>query len=196
MPNTLGTLGTAPDENFAPTLQSIGEQYPVLAPYAANTVVQRGNADDGRILEHYPPWESDNPNPGKITMELFDRSAKGPQLQSLVAADMLHTLGAIDPRTGAPVDPSYYKLKQELAGSMSPEQHAMNQRAYEGERKFYPQGMPSYQDWMNSNRTDAYVRGGMFPEVNPEWARPGTFTPQQADIFKRMKTYLGGTGVY
>ena len=56
-----------------PRLAAVQKQFPRLAPYLSNVTIQQGkktNPKDDRGLEFYPPWESKNPNPGKITLEL------------------------------------------------------------------------------------------------------------------------------
>jgi len=179
---------------FAGHLDAIGKRFPALAPHLGNVVVQRGQAPQGgadRVMEFYPPWERDNPNQGKTTLQLYEGAGNDPgKVQSLMAADMMHLLGSVDPRSGQPVDPAFRQLKQELAASLTKEQITLDQRLYQ--KQFGSGPRPSFEDWMDHTGTDAYVRGGLFPEVNPEWQRPGTFTPQQQQILDRMRNHLAG----
>lgn len=185
-----GAGSTEPDVGFGPMLQSIGEKYKALAPHVSNFQVQWG-AQDGSIvpgghLEFYPPWESENPNPGKPTLELYDREMKGPALESAVVGDMLHYLGAVDPASGKAVDPNWRALRSQLIAARDPDSQKMDANAYKEDRA---QGETrSFEDWMNESRADAYVRGYLTPDKANEWA--DVYSPQQKEILKRMKGYL------
>ncbi len=177
---------------LADALTAARAAYPALAPHLDNSVVQYGTAsgpNDDRQLEYYPPWEAQNPNPGKHTIEIYNRKLRGDDLRDSVAADLLHGVGSIDPRTGQPVDPQWYELKQQLGASRNARHSAMDLGAYEQE-KASPYGAGPYADWDKNNRLDAYVRGALFPTQNPEWQN-GIFTPEMQPIIGKMKSYLG-----
>ena len=170
-----------------PTLNAIAQKYKALAPYMAQSeIVQSPKVPgDQRGLEFYPPYESDNPRPGKITFELFDQM-NPQQREGAVAADALHHLGGYaDEAHTQPVDPAWLKMKNELMGMRSPRQLKVD--ANEA-KNLEPGDTP--EAWLQRSRADAYVRGGVFPEQNPEWQEPGWFTPEQNAHFEKMKTYL------
>lgn len=172
-------------------LSGITQQYPLLGPHLSNAVVQWGPPQsDGRQLEFYPPWESDNPNPGKTTLELYNRSLQGQGLQNAVAGDMLHLVGSIDPRTGQPVDPTYYGMKQSFAGMLTPQQQAVDQRAYQQEAPMYGGNLPPFGDWMQRNRLDAYIRGYITPDAADNWR--DVYNTQQLNQLEAMRAYLMG----
>lgn len=178
---------------YASDIAALGKTYPTLAPFLGNLSVKQGQPSgpgDDRQLEFYQPWESENPSPGKLTTEIFNPNIKsGPDLQQTIAGDMLHHLGAVNPQTGAPVDPQWMDMKQRLIGAI-PDNHAqMNTGAYEQE-KASPYGAGSYNDWMQNNRGDAYIRAGVFPQQNPDWQQPGLMSPQMQSIFGDMDKYL------
>jgi hypothetical protein len=170
-----------------PTLNAIAQKYKALAPYMAQSEIVQSpkKPGDDRGLEFYPPYESDNPRPGKITFELFDQM-NPQQREGAVAADALHHLGGYaDEGHTQLVDPTWFKMKNELMGMRSPRQLAVD--ANEA-KNLEPGDTP--EAWLQRSRADAYVRGGVFPEQNPEWQEPGWFTPEQQAHFEKMKTYL------
>ncbi|HTF75592.1 MAG TPA: hypothetical protein VK620_14890, partial [Bradyrhizobium sp.] len=174
--------------------EGIAQNYPALAPYTKNLAVQNGKSSgpsDDRVLEFYQPWESDNPNPGKLTSELFPAAqSMSPQdRQETIAGDMLHHLGAINPATGMPVDPNWYAMKQELGAARTPQHLKADANAYAQEKANPSYETAPYSDWDQGNRLDAYVRAGVFPNQNKEW---GDFidNPKMRDIHARMQRYL------
>jgi hypothetical protein len=182
-----GGLLAANDPPLDGLLGAVAQQYPALAPHLGNFIVQWGPAQaDARQLEFYPPWERDNPNPGKTTLELYNRDLNGAALQNAVAGDALHLLGAVDPRTGEPVDQRYYAMKQQLLGSLTPQQQSIDRRAYERERAFGDPG--PYDDWMQRSRLDAYIRGRLTPDANDAWGR--AYNTQQLNLLEGMRNYL------
>lgn len=182
-------------EDFQPVVDSVAQQYPGLAPYTKNLAVQRGTVsgpDDDRQLEFYQPWDSENPTPGKLTTELYNKNLKGQDLTETIAGDMLHHLGAVDPKTGQPVNPKWMALKQQMIAGMGPDQNSMDQGAYNEEKSNPSYETGSYDDWMKNNRADAYIRGALFPNQNPEWQEPGIYTPAMQQATAAMRNYLGG----
>lgn len=178
----------APENEFGPALDAVAKNYPRLAPYLPNVVVQRGKSDDDRQLEFYPPWERDNPNPGKITLELY-RDMKGDALHSAIAGDLLHHLGGTDPESGTPVDPQFYAMKRAVADSRDPRSVALDQRTHaaavanEGETR-------SLKDWLDQSRIDAYIRGYITPDDADEWRKSGIYQGPMLSAVEQIKNYL------
>lgn len=173
-------------------IAAIGQNYPTLLPYLKNLSVLNGTPmgpNDNRQLEFYQPWERNNPNPGKLTTELFNKNLSGTDLQQTIAGDMLHHLGAVNPQTNAAVDPNWMDMKQRLIAARTGDNQQMDMGAYKQEQAS-PYGAAPYPDWMQNNRSDAYIRAGLFPQQNPEWQRPGMFSPQMQSIFGDMGNYL------
>lgn len=189
----MGTLSPTknPDE-FSSHLRSVAQKYPKLAPYLPNVVVQHGKTqkDDPRSLEFYPPWESENPNPGKITLELFKSFSDPKELQTAVAGDLLHYLGGVNPETNRPVDPNYFALKQKVDAARTPQQQALDQRVYQEEKSQYGENR-SYHDWLYQSRLDAYIRGFVTPDANDEWRKKGFYsTPNMKKAVSEVQSYL------
>lgn len=149
-------------------------------------VRQMPDAGDGRQLEYYPPQEEWNPFPGKATVELYNSKVPPDVLQNLIAGDMMHYMGGSD-ASGQPNDQTFSKLKQQLLTTMTPEQGRINKRAYESEKKFYDTP-PPFEDWMQDNRGDAYIRGKLTPDADDNWRN--IYTPQQDQILKLIDTYM------
>jgi hypothetical protein len=183
----LGPAASAPDE-FAPVIADVGKRYPALSPYLGNVVVRRGQTQDDRQLEYYAPWEGDNPNPGKNTVEIYNPDLKGDSLTQSVALDILHHVGGVD-SNGKPVDPKYYALKQQLMAAIKQANRPMDQEAYQQDLKAYPD-TGSYDQWLAHNRADAYIRAMVSPEMNPEWNQPGMFTPAMKSVGDQINQYL------
>jgi hypothetical protein len=164
--------------NVEEALSQALTQYPRLKRLGLKAILGQPRPD--RHLEFYPPWEEDNPQSGTPLLELYNHSLSGQALSDMFAADSLHYLGAIDPRTKTPVDPTWRKFKEQFGSLLSRDQHAMNQRAYleSGEKR-------SYGDWMEHSRLDAFLRGVLFNQW-PEHI----FTPEQKELAKRMRQYL------
>lgn len=178
------------NELLANATDAVKTQFPVLEPHLKNSVVSYGTStgpNDDRQLEFYHPWDEANPNPGKNTIEIFNRDLKGNDLHAAIAGDLLHRLGSIEPSTGLPVDPKFYQMRRELSIARDPIHRRMDREAYEMEKSspFHP---GEYPEWDQRSRIDAYVRAGIFPEQNPQWNE--SITPELKPIFDRMKTYL------
>lgn len=163
-------------------------QYPTLEPTvnALRVIWGKSPVADGRKLEFYPPWESDNPMPGGPTLELFKPQMQGNALRDAIAGDSLHYLGAIDPRTGKPIDEQWMGMKRALRQSLTPEQLAVDRRAYE-EAKANGDNRP-FEDWMQDSRTDAYIRGYITPDADNNWR--DVYNPAQKSLLSGMKNYL------
>jgi hypothetical protein len=179
-----------PDDQEALTqaTAAVREDFPTLAPHLDSSVVTYGQSqgpDDDRQLEFYHPDQPDNPNPGKNTIEVYNRDLKGQPLEEAIAGDMLHRLGV--------VDPEWQKLRTELGESRTEEQNKTDDEAYERDKasKVYGNLVGSKEDWDRESRLDAYVRAGVFPKSNPEWE--GYLTSKQQTIIKKMRDYLQGT---
>ncbi len=182
----------SPDKGLtAQTLKDIAKEWPTLGKHLDKFVVQYGKSDagDDRQLEFYPPWETDNPNPGRPTIEIYRTDLGKEGTKSAIAGDALHYLGAVDPATNKPVDEKFVALKQQLRDSLTPKQIALDQRVHaeEGDGR-------SFEDWMNQSRTDAYIRGYLTPDKADEWRRQGTYTPDQTKILDAMRAHLEGSG--
>jgi hypothetical protein len=174
----------------------VAKQFPRLAPYLSNVVIQQGQKSSpphGRGLEYYPPWESQNPNKGKITLELFEKM-QGGTLTNALGGDLLHYLGGVNPQTGQPIDPQYHAMKQAVLGARTPQQDALDKRTYaeavknEGEKR-------SYWDWLQQSRIDAYIRGYVTPEMGgrypDEWRKNGFYNdPKMLKAVQDIQDYV------
>lgn len=179
-------------EDFSSNIQAVGQKYPRLSQYLGNVAVQRGTTKDDRQLEYYAPWEGDNPNPGKSTIELYNKNLQGDDLTDSIALDLLHHIGGTAPN-GQPVDPNYQYLKQNLANEIKSENRPMDRQAYIQDKKQYSD-TGTYDDWLGNNRVDAYIRGMVSPRMNPEWAQPGVYTPAMKQIGSQIIQYLQQPG--
>lgn len=179
-----------------PRLEDVGKQFPRLKQYLSNVVIkqsQRTDPTDDRGLEHYGPSHPQNPNPGKITLELFDKM-QGPELTTALAGDLLHDLGGYDYKAGKPNDPQYWAMKQAVQKARTPQQEALDRRTYDEEQKKYP-GTGTYQDWLDESRIDAYIRGYVTPEIGgrypDEWRKQGNYKdPAMLKAVQDIQNYV------
>ena len=179
-------------EDLAQVLAGVGQRYPRLQPHVDQSVATYGTPSgpgDNRQLEFYHPWDTHNPNPGKNTLEIYNRNLQGPDLQAAVAGDLLHRLGSMDPTTGQAVDPRWRQMRQDLVAARSPQGGQADVRTWLSDNQRY--GYRPYSQWRDHSRDDAYVRAALFPEQNPEWQR-GAITPGMQPTIAQMRDYLRG----
>lgn len=193
--NALTGLPNAPQpytpSYSASVLGDVSRAYPRLAQYAPNTAVQWGQSsgpEDDRQLEFYQPWEGENPNPGKNTVELFNKGLKGQDITDSVALDMLHHVGAMDPSTNQPVDPQFYAMKKALVDQISVRKAPWDVADYQDNAKYGP--MPTWDDYLMNNRADAYIRAAVSPRMNPGWDNPKLWSPEMQATAQQIKAYL------
>lgn len=168
----------------------IAKEYPRLAPVLKDAVVRRSERHDKAgpgHLEFFPPWEEYNPYPGKVAVEVYDKNLQGEWLKSAVAGDMLHHFGGTNEK-GKPNDPRFYEMKQAFFNTITPEQLAIDERAYK-RGKAYGDNR-SFSEWMDASRLDAYIRGYLFPDKNDEWRKGDTYSGKQKQLLEEMRSYL------
>ena len=155
-------------------------QYPLAILDSRNT----GQAD-GRKIEFYPPREGRNPYPGMATVELFDPTFQGEDLENAVAADFLHFMGK--------ENPVVRRLRGAFLSSMTPEQKGMDRRAYMRARAGdfgTPETRP-YDQWMDTHRLDQYLISRFLPRGSrdrAEWEQG--FTPRQRQLLDQVEQYV------
>lgn len=175
-------------------MDDVVKSYPALKKHVGNVVIQQGTnkgSDDPRQLEFYPPWEEENPNPGKITLELY-RDFKGKALTDAVAGDLMHYLGATDPSTNKPVDPTFLSMKNEVKAARTPKQIKIDRQEYEDGKKG-GDITESYDDWLKHSRIDAYIRGYVTPDKVDEWRKNGWYNdPRMKTAVEKIKKYMAG----
>jgi hypothetical protein len=184
------------DPKLAPTVQAVFAANPALAAHQADFAVITGKpmSKGTGQLESYPPGELSNPIPGKATTEVYNQDPAA--LKNLITGDMLHHLGAVDDKTGQPIDPKWRALKVQLLQSMTPQQQAVNQQAYDYYRS---KGDPrSFDDFMDQSRGDEFIMGSLTPDKADYWrGHPGShaesvYTPAQEAILQQMRDHLHG----
>lgn len=178
---------------MADPLAAIFGEYAALARNKDKFALMFAPQTDDRQLEFYPPWERDNPRPGKATVQVFNQNLSPKQIQDVVVADAMHYFGAVDPRNNKPVDPTFWKLKQQFGQSITPEQQAIDRRAYERAQagEFGKPEKRPYDEWMNIHRLDQYLGAPLLPEGSEnrrDWM--SGMTQEQLVLLDLMKQYL------
>ncbi len=173
--------------NVAPYSAAVGQsqkQYPRFAdiPLALTTGVGPG------FSETYPPSESNNPQPGKWTVQLRDPKAIADRKNwpDMVSLEAIHALQQNDP--------VYQIRSQQFIDSMTPGQQADSHRAYQRDRTEFGNTEP-YEEYLPRVQAQEYLRGMLFPKVIPNWVGPkgeGQYTPQQMGLSKVIQSYLQG----
>jgi len=166
--------------------QEVLAEYPGMKkiPFEVGRGVGRGK------VEAYPSSESRSPRRGKNYIEFLSDTEGSPrnEVKSMLAGEVLHFLGSRDEK-GQAVNPAFRKFKDEFRQSLTPEQLAFEQHFY---RKMKQSGHEtrSFDDFMEFSRTDAYIRGYLFPDKDAEFLQPGVFTNQQKRLLERARTFL------
>lgn len=175
---------TVDPKTLAAAVNTAKTRYPRLASYPIALTTGKGPYES----ETFKPEDKDNPMPGQWNIQL--RSAKSMANPSLlpdtVASEMQHALYEKDARYKAETD-AFVK-------SMTPDQLASAKRAYQNEKiRFGDTGDDTFQQWLPKVQAQEYIRGHLFPNVNPGWTGPqgeGGYTPQQQKQLTALKTYL------
>ena len=176
-----------------PRLAAVAQKFPRLKPYLSMVDITQGKTRQGdpRGLEFYPPWESENPHPGRITLELY-RNFTPEQMTGALGGDLLHYLGGGNPQSNQPIDPRYRQLKQAVLSARTPQQDALDHRMYSQEVK-RGEGR-SFQDWLWQSRGDAYIRGWITPDEADEWRQHGFYRdPKMKQAVEAISQYLAGS---
>ena len=145
--------------------------------------------------ETYMPWDEENPQRGKLHIQLRSPEAQaqtGDQLHNTIVTEGMHYLGAKKP-DGSPVNPQWYALKQQFRQAMTPrdlelaKQHWQDEQKSGGEKR-------SFDQFMDRSYLDMFFRGYLFPEnQGKEWVdRKGKWPPQQAAVMEKARSLLQG----
>jgi hypothetical protein len=161
-------------------LADVLAQHPKLGKTKYNIIDSRGqakpdNGPSGGQIEFYPADEEYNPRPGNPTLEVFNPDLKGQALKSAIFGDLLHN--------AKNVIPGWEPLRQMFMRSITPEQMAIDKRAYQEAQKDYGEKR-SFSDWFQQSRLDAYIRGALAPDQADQWR--DAYTPQQRQILGHM----------
>lgn len=170
---------------YQSAMNEVRSQYPVIGQHEFHLRPGEGPGH----AEVFFPTESYNPAPGLNTIEIRNRDVQGKELQSLIAGETLHWIGAIDPRTKEPVDKTFRSFKGQLRESLTKDQLEVDRKEYLRARREDKEHR-SFDDWMDQSRTDAYIRGWLFPDKENDWVRSGAYTSEQAALLERMRQYL------
>lgn len=172
--------------------QNVSTRFPKYAKYLSSVVISpsKNSKNDDRQVETYAPWESENPHPGKITIQPFKKELLTTEgLSNTVASELLHHIGGVNPNTGKPVDPEYYSLKQQVGLARSPKQKEIDEKEYQQAQK---QGdKRSFNDWFNNSRLDEYIMGYVTPDKTDEWRKNGWYNaPVMKQAVQNVQKYL------
>lgn len=174
------------------TVTRLGTEYPAYLPFLPKVVIRPGTttADDDRQSETYPPDESENPNPGKITIQPYHKELLKPDnLRNMVSGELLHIIGGKNGNTGQPNDPTYYELKQKVAESRTPHQQAVDEKTYEAAKK--DGDTRSFDQWFDQSRLDEYLMGYVTPDKADEWRKNGWYAdPKMNQAVESVRKYL------
>jgi len=186
---------THPADPYAPMIQAMHRDYPLIAniPFS----VSKGTGP--YQSEVFMPWDRANPTPDQFHIELrhfLDEPQTQGDIRGLLTGEMMHYLGTVDPRTGQPVSPQWYALKQKVIDQLSPNDLANAQRNWSEAVKSAGETR-SFHDWMEQSNIDQFIGGTMFPPSNPRWAEwqerarnMPRYNPQQWATIERMRQLL------
>ena len=136
--------------------------------------------------ETYFPDDPENPQPGKLNVQLRDPKAikNKSQWPDDVSLEAIHGLQDTDPK--------YQKFTQSFVHSMTREQMAAARHAYERDKKEFGT-TESFQKWLPRVQAQEYIRGMLFTKAIPNWVGPegeGQYTPAQMNLGAQIERYL------
>lgn len=112
-----------------------------------------------------------------------------------------HVASQVDPKTGEPEDPGFYKMYKDFEKTMStPEMKKRLEKDYKFEKreqeKLKEEGKPyldigTKEHYIQNNRIPAYMRGYVTDQWDPEWNQ-SWMTSKQKRIMDKMKDYVKG----
>jgi hypothetical protein len=147
--------------------------YPALRNYGFQFIDSRGSADaGGRMSETYPADETDNPMPGKPTIQQFNPSMSPHDF----LGETLHVLPKVDMFIG--------KAREAFVQSMTPKQQEQLQQQYEHAQQNEGEVRP-FSQWRDVSGIDAWFRGNIAKQWPDEM-----YTQHQLDLFDKVKKYL------
>lgn len=172
------------NEQHAEAVTQALSKYPWLRKLGPLALVQGTGPGES---ETYLPQDSDNPVPDHFTVQLRSaRSSNNPNLWvDTLASEGLHGLQARDP--------IYQQFTKEFVSSMTPDQIADSRRAYQEDKKIFGDDGEPFQQWLPRVQAQEYIRGFVFPALNPGWTGPrgeGGYTPFQQKLLQRLKERL------
>jgi hypothetical protein len=180
-------------EDLLSLTDEVKSEYPALGRIPFSVRYGKGEG----YAETYPAWEdgppdAPNPTPGNHAIQIRRRDLSRDELKTLIAGESLHWMGGIDPRTGEAADPGFRKFKDAFVRSLTPEQLEFERKKYgENDDRMGIQGR-SFEDWFETSRADAYLRGFLFPVGGEDWKAQGAYTPEQEMLLGQAKNYLMG----
>jgi hypothetical protein len=164
-------------------LSSILSEYPRLKGLNWGVIdAPRRDGHPGPI-EFFHPQEPSNARPGSPTVEIYDKNfwPNEKALQQGIFGDMLHYM--------PDADPEFARARESFMDSMTPDQLAVDKRAYERAKAEYGESRP-FEDWFRVSRLDGYLRGYLAPDpraaTDPKYDWGDTYSTDQRSLLSAM----------
>jgi hypothetical protein len=156
-------------------LSRMRAKYPWTRGVDINFIDSSAKGDPSRKLEFYPADEIDNPQPGKPTVELFDKRISESDLMGEILSHHLPS-----------VDRNVARFRGRVLDSMTPNQKRSIKGDYERDRR---SGLTSdsFEIWLTKQGGDSFFRG--YP--TGQWPAR-VYTSQQKAIYRQLQSYLDG----
>jgi hypothetical protein len=163
------------------------EKYPAISQLPIALTTGTGPYES----ETYEPDDKSNPMAGQWNIQLrSEKSMSDPTLfPDTVASESLHALYDSDPH--------YQAATESFVKSMTPEQIAAARAVYKRqEEENHDIGGEPFEKWLPRVQAQEYIRGYLFPNVNPGWTGDkgeGGYTKAQQKQLDSLKAYMTGT---
>jgi hypothetical protein len=187
---------THPADPYAPMIQSMNRDYPLIA----NIPFSVGRGTGPYQSEVYEPWVKDSPTPGQFHIELrhfLDQPRSQEDIRKLLTGEMFHYLGNVDPRTNQPVNKPWYDLKQQILSTMPPHDLQNARDRWMEEQAQSQNERRSFDEFLQRSYLDQYIGGVMFPFKDPQWSEwqeraqnLPRYAPKQSAVIERMRQLL------
>lgn len=159
------------------------QQYPLLGN--SGLQFRRGETDDGRLLEFWPPGEpgsSQYPRPSE-----FDIAKPGVEVFSDKVRP-IDVLGDVVSHYLVENDPKLKSVYSAFSDSITPKQEQMLRKQYQFARENDGEDRP-YEKWRERSGLPAFFRGHPFEQWPAEFNQ-ANYTPEQIQLLDRMMNYL------
>ena len=177
----------------------IVERFPRLQQFVTDQNISLTRGSGEGFAEMFPLGESSSPDPTRRIVQVRPLTKeKGFDPNTVASGDVLHFLGGVDRKTGKPLDPEFYGLKQDFLKNMSPQEKKFAEKKFNDAKAEKRTGtnFESKENFIQNVWGDALIRGAIFPELmsDPQEREDSKnqvhLTDKQRGIIKRMQQSL------
>jgi soluble lytic murein transglycosylase-like protein len=172
------------------------EKFPKLAQFAEERGIDITEGEGPNHAETFLKGEGESPNPDKDVIQIRETPFNKAEV---AAAETLHILGGTEPDGKTPVNPEFFKMKQDFLKNLSPKEKEFAKEKFEKAKAEGATGtnFASLDNFIQSTHGDGFIRMHLFPQLmNEEEDRKRAeslelLTEPQKQILSKMKEFIG-----